>query len=343
MLHITNGDSAGDLLKATNLIPNPTKDLIVWRDVLEEGPTPADLSLGEMSGVRAQFISDRGWGTYEEVLEKFSDRNQQLYHFHDHDEVVWWFEHDLHDQLHIAQSFDWLVQQEWDSVRLSLICIDAFSGIAPFRGLGQLSPAQLMTLFPKRQSITSEHLHLGQAAWRAYCSADPRAIERWLERGIASEPKVLPFMRTALGRHLEEFPAIDHGLSRTEHQILALVHTRVDTPAALFRQNMALENALFLGDWSIWNVLKRLNKGDQALLSSVNHAPFQSPWECADMDVFKAQRFQLTEMGESARLGTLDWFKRSGQSYWRGGVHLGPGQPDWRWDRTVGKLVLIDA
>jgi hypothetical protein len=58
ILNITNGDSAVMVMQQAG-IPGV---FLPWRDVLHDGPVPAGLSLEKLSEVRAQFISDQGWG-----------------------------------------------------------------------------------------------------------------------------------------------------------------------------------------------------------------------------------------------------------------------------------------
>ncbi len=52
-LHVTNGDSAADLLRATGLV----RRVLPWSDVLHEGPVP-DVPDDELRRVRAAFLSD---------------------------------------------------------------------------------------------------------------------------------------------------------------------------------------------------------------------------------------------------------------------------------------------
>ena len=84
MLHITNGDSVGETLRQTGL----PGDILIWRDILHEGPTPAGLSLEQMSQLRAQFLADRAMGPYEEVLADFLSRDTTLAQFAAHREVI---------------------------------------------------------------------------------------------------------------------------------------------------------------------------------------------------------------------------------------------------------------
>ena len=84
MLHITNGDSAGQTIQQTAL----PGDVLAWRDILHEGPVPAALPLVELSRVRARYIADRGWSTYQAVSADFARRDETLAGYAEYQEVI---------------------------------------------------------------------------------------------------------------------------------------------------------------------------------------------------------------------------------------------------------------
>jgi hypothetical protein len=136
MLHITNGDSAAEGIRQTHL----PGTVLAWRNVLHEGPVPTDLSLHELSAVRATFIAAEGWAPADEAAADFARRDATLARFMEHDEVCLWFEHDLYDQLQCLQILDWLAGERPGNTLLSMVCIGQFPGVARFFGLGPPSP-----------------------------------------------------------------------------------------------------------------------------------------------------------------------------------------------------------
>src|SRR5215510_3705249 len=100
MLHITNGDSAGDTIRATGL----EGDVLPWRDVLHEGPVPGGLELEALSVIRARFLSDET--NRRKVEQDFRDRDARLQAGTGED-IVLWFEADLYDMLQLIQLLDW--------------------------------------------------------------------------------------------------------------------------------------------------------------------------------------------------------------------------------------------
>jgi len=333
MLHITNGDSAAELIRAAGL----SGTVVAWRDVLHEGPVPAGLSLDELRAVRARFLADRGWAPLERVTDELAERDAALARFREHAEVVLWFEHDLYDQLQLLQILDWFAGEDRSDGTVTLICLDSFPGIEPFQGLGQLSPEQMGSLFSSRRAVTQAQLELARAAWSAFRSSDPTAIERLL----AGDTSDLPFLRGAITRHLEEFPAVQNGLSRTERRVLEAMAVGVETPGALFRAVVAREERPFMGDITFWDRLAALSAGSSPLLRTVDGGDLRVPGAGEDPISFASLSLRLTESGRAVLAGRADWVALNGVDRWLGGVHLHGPEAAWRWDDPWGEGRLV--
>ena len=334
MLHITNGDSVGETLRQTGL----EGAILIWRDILHEGPTPAGLSLEQMSQIRARFLADWDLGPnpYEEVLALFLHRDTTLAQFAAHKEVILWFEHDLYDQLQLIQLLDWFSHQDRAATTLSLICINSFPHIACFHGLGELNPSQLRSLFETRHPLTEGELALGSEAWKAFCSPDPSALVAFLRKDTSA----LPFLKAALLRHLEQFPSLEGGLSRTERQILEVVAAGLHTPLEIFRATQEKEESPFMGDTPFWSYLSRLCRGRKPLLTRADGGMVSFPTGAPHDPAFREQVLILTEEGRNALVGQVDWIKiNRGIDRWLGGVHLRGEEAAWRWDRQRATLV----
>src|SRR5881398_1516240 len=136
LLHVTNGESAGNTLRQTSL----GGAVLPWQDVLHEGPVPAG-SRAELLRVRAGFLSACGWGSKPSILSSLQRRDRQLLQaLQGGQQVVLWFEHDLYDQL---QLLDVLALAGTTTQVPELIVVGAFPGKPSFRGLGELTAQQL--------------------------------------------------------------------------------------------------------------------------------------------------------------------------------------------------------
>ena len=271
LLHVTNGESAGNTLRQTTL----GGAVLSWQDVLHEGPVPA-VPADELRRVRARFLSECGWGSERSLLETL-ERRDRLYEqaLADGRQVVLWFEPDLYDQLQLLQALS--VAGEG----IELIQADG--------ELGPLGPDELEELWPQRRPVTQGQLELAREAWDAFRAPEPTPLEALLDRDTSA----LPYLAPAIRRLLEELPGAD-GLSRTERQLLEPLLDGPRRPLELFAANQAREEAVFLGDAWAW---KRLAE----LVPLVEKLPPPPP--LGDARTFLRAEVTLTQLGRDVLAG----------------------------------------
>lgn len=330
MLHITNGD-------ATCLNRTPLEgEIIVWRDVLHEGPVPAGLTLEALSRARAEFIHGQGWDRdLGALIRSFEERDSALARFREHDRVLLWFEADLYDQLQILQILDWFSSKDIGTVELAMICIGEFPGVEPFWGLGQLDPEQLASLYGQEVPVTRTMLALAARAWAAFRSSDPRDIEAVLQE----DTNALPFLADAFRRHLQQFPCTDSGVSRTGRYILQKLVQGPLPLGRLFNAYQHSEARPFMGDTSFLDLHVRpmaecpcplIVPGTGTRLPvRENYPPKREDWRV---------QVGLTATGHAVLAGKKDNVDINGVDRWLGGVHLKGKQASWRWDASRENL-----
>ena len=304
MLHVTNGDAAAEAIRSTGV----DGDVLVWRDVLHEGPVPAEVDVRELREIRAGFLARCGWSTRAEALEDLTRRDERLASALDaSEEVVLWFEHDLFDQLQLLQVLDRLV----DARRLPRV-----SAIEVDLPVGGMKNADLIAAYARARSYGSAELALGRLGWEAFRADDPRDLEKLAAEGTAE----LPALAAALRRLLQQFPGVDDGLSRTERQVVAAL---ADGPLGfeeLFERSQAEEDPKFLGDAVLELYLDRLAAPPAPLL--------------ADAD----GTWSLTDRGRQVLAGGFDRLADARFDRWVGGVRLLAPRRIWRWDEAHHRL-----
>jgi len=299
ILNITNGDCAVKIMKAAGV----SGEFLPWRDVLHDGPVPEGLSLEELSEVRAQFIADQGWGKQESIRQDFIERDNKLKSFEKYEKVILWFEHDLYDQLKILQILDWFSKKTPTSAILSMICSNQY--------LGSLSPREMKEMSKYEKLILDEHLKLSNKAWAAFRSVTP---EKW-HNLLSTDTSVLPFLKGAIIRLLEEYPNCSNGLSRTAQQALNIVFQGEKRPEKVFSLYQETEDRRFLGDMSFWVILHQLLDASPALLKIAEGKVLTLPSD-------SEQELTITSMGKAVLEGEIDWLEISELDHWIGGVHL---------------------
>jgi redox-sensitive transcriptional activator SoxR len=327
LLHVTNGESAGNTLRQTAL----GGAVLPWQDALHEGPVPA-LPRHELLSTRARFLADCGWGDRQALLSSLERRDQQLLEaLRDGLQVVLWFEHDLYDQL---QLLDVLALAHVEHSAPELIVIGSFPGKPSFAGLGELTASDLETLWPSRRRAAPAALQAATIAWAALRAQEPTTLAQWATRDTGE----LPFLAPALRRLLEELPAPADGLSGTERRALQVVAAGARTPPAAFVAAQRLEEAPFLGDSWFYRALSALGQGARRLLETDDGTELPPPPPLSDSQPFARLQLRLTATGEQTLRGEADRVELLGIDRWIGGTHITPDNT-WRWD--PGELRLI--
>jgi hypothetical protein len=319
-MHVANGTSTTRTIHDAG-VPGRSS---IWADPLYEGPVPAGLDDEALLAVRAQFIGSGGHGV-EAVASDLRRWREAIDDTAGYDELVLWYEHDLFDQLNLIQVLTRL-SPDWPTP-VTLICIGSFPGRPRFKGLGELTTSELAPLFDSRQPITAPQLTLAHAAWRAFRSADPTAIEAVL----ATDTSALPYLAAALERHLEDFPSTRDGLSRTERRLLEIAASGPVPLIQAFPLMHEDETAFYVTDRSFVERVQELSSPAVPLLS-VDERTGSERHGMPGM-------LHLTAAGREVLAGA-DRVARYGIERWLGGVHLTGRGPHWRWDEGRERVVL---
>jgi hypothetical protein len=265
MLHITDGESVAGTLRQS-AVPGEVR---IFGDLLYEGPAPAGLSDAEWWDRRARFLSESGGLTLAEARHAAKPFEDSLSSIPHHDETVLWMDHRLSDQLILIMLLERFHRLHRGQSSLSLICVDRYPGMENFVGLGHLTGEQLASLTDTRHSVSEAEFALARFAWNAFTSSVPSDVELLL----AQDTSALPFLAPALRRHLEQFPSVENGLSRTERQALSVLRDRGPLPALqLFFAVQKMEHPLFMGDLSFFAILKELSSARFPLICVEGYA-----------------------------------------------------------------------
>ncbi|MCM3870822.1 MAG: hypothetical protein ND895_09040 [Pyrinomonadaceae bacterium] len=328
MLHIHNGDSSAGTARQSSM----PGEHFAWREALIEGPTPAAITGEEWRKLRARHLTEFYEVDTDETESGLRIQEDKLASYPEHDEIILWFEHDLFCQTNLIYLLNWFAERNLGNTKLSLICIGEFPGLPNFRGLGELNSRQLDSLFDVRCEVSGAEKTLAIAAWQAYCSADPTAIQTLLE----TDTSALPFLKTALQLHLERFPSVSNGLGRIQNRGLELIHDGLRSFVDLFPRFGGAEPAYGLGDAQFWNSLRRMGDAREPLLSITNGT---ASGQKLDSGNFHQLSFDITEAGAAVLDRQADFVELNGIDTWLGGVHLQGKSDLWRWDDQQKRLI----
>lgn len=315
-LNITNGDSSVALMQQGGI----KGEILPWRDVLHEGPVPAGLSLDELSLVRGEFLSSIGWISADNAKKSFTNRDSSLKNFSNFEKIVLWFEHDLYDQLQILQVLDWFsCVDEIETVQLSMVCTENY--------LGLCSPEKINELQEFEQTVDNDQLSLARKAWACFKEPEPSNWNQLLNEDTSA----LPFLHGAVERHLEEFPDLRTGLSRTASTLMAIVKNNHYHGVKVFQEQQKTEERIFMGDLSFWKILDELINSRHSLIKPKLDNKRFDPRNQNDT-------LALTAMGKRVLDGERNWMDEHRIDKWLGGVYLNANNV-WFWDSVIKKVV----
>ena len=259
-------------------------EVFVWHDILYNGPRkpgwPDDVTLD----ARAGFLEDATGGgvSKQYVLETLKTQYAKLKIASDYDTLVLWFDACLFDQsmlCHILACM-WCLGNE----HADLLCIDAFPGIDPYHGLGQLSPEQLASMYAQRKPLKPDHFLFAERVDRAFARQDQTEFIK-----LATMAAPLPWIPAAVTRWMGEFPDKVTGLGKLEKLALEAICSGLETPMDIFSFVSARETPpQYWGDITLWEKINALADREPPLVKIEGPNARLPQWEgLADLKLFR--------------------------------------------------------
>jgi hypothetical protein len=251
ILHILNGDSTAHVFEQTGL----DGDILVWREILSQGPLMEDISSGAFWKMREEWIcktfNDQPEHYQEYVigpLEKLSTP---------YDEITLWFEFDLHCQVNLLGVMTMLLKHtDLSSPKIYLVCTDECIGVEDFRGMGQLNSDQLEDLYDDRFQLNDWDFTLASQAWKLYVENDPDKLEKWIKENTFWSNMHL--LKPALEAHLKRIRMNANGLNAIEQKLLDIYNSGIKNKQAIYEVFWQTEKIYGMGDREIDIYLKML-------------------------------------------------------------------------------------
>jgi hypothetical protein len=271
-LHITSGDIAGDSL-SKSAIPG---EVFVWHDLLYDGPRNPGWPNDDTLCARAQFIEKETGGGLDRgyILDTLQNQYRKLTAATDYKQMVLWFDACLFDQSMLVHILTCMLSR---GIReAELLCVEAFPGIVPFNGLGQLQPSQLASLYDDRRPVTSAQFQFAKVVDKAFATQDLELLA-----ALSREADVpLPWIPAAVKRWLQEQPDPVTGLGRLEALALEAVRGGCETPAEIFSTVAASEAPpQYWGDVTLWAKINALADRNPPLVRIEGPAERLPQWE----------------------------------------------------------------
>jgi hypothetical protein len=253
-LHILNGDSTAKSFDDTGL----DGDVMVWREVLSEGPVEANIRSGSFWRNRMDWICGNSGEPQDKYQHDVLDELVKL--DEPYDELNLWFEFDVHCQLNMLGVLAWLKQRtDLSTPAIFLISPADFPGKENFRGMGELNGGELDYLYDNiRLQLSAMDFVVAAEAWAVYVTQDPRQLEEYLKTN--SFWGSLHNLKPALGAHLKRLHVNADGLNYVEQKLFDIYQAGHQSWMEIMKIFWDTEQIYGMGDMELNIYLDRLKR-----------------------------------------------------------------------------------
>ncbi|GAA4323591.1 hypothetical protein GCM10023115_52420 [Pontixanthobacter gangjinensis] len=263
VLHIVNGDSLAEQMKELDL----PGELVIWRELLCEGPTQQEIN-SEFFKIRKKFLRKTYDISAENYEERFIAEVKKLKTLKDYDNVILWFEFDLFCHINMLAALSILSEIE-NKAPVSLVCSKKLEGEKEHKPLSQLSLKELRNHYKNRIHLNTEDLEVANLIWELYCGNNPLKLKPQIKVNTNFE-----YLSSCIRAHIERFPNSITGINTLERNILRLIEGH-DIKNENHLLGYALEYQGYYGysDTQMQRLLEKLslfykNTGEKIVLST---------------------------------------------------------------------------
>lgn len=245
IVHVLNGDSTAQSFADTGL----EGDVIIWREVMSEGPVAENVTSGEFWKNRRDWICQG----FNEAPEKYDEKvlSGLAKLDDDYDEISLWFEFDLHCQINMLVAMNYLNQRADMSLpSVYLVCPDSFPEKEHFAGMGELNGSDLEYLYDNvRVQLSEIDFVIAAEAWKVYVTFNVRKLKAWIDN--TEFWGSLHLLKPALEAQLKRLQLNENGLNYIQQKLLDIYNYGYKTKIAIYQKFWETEKIYGMGDMEI--------------------------------------------------------------------------------------------
>ncbi len=274
-LHIANGNILAQNIHDLKL----EGDVIIWREMLCEGPTTYELGSPEFIEMRTDFLNQYYQINPEDYKGKFLDELSKLNSIKNVEEIILWFEFDLFSHINMIAAISQLIENKID-LPVYLVCSKKLKGEKEFQPLSQLSLKHLRNHFDQKIHLDQDDLELANLIWQYYNEENPLKL-----KSLIKQKSNFEYLSSCIRTHIERFPNSKTGLNTIEANILTLIKDNtISSLKQLLGYSLQYQGYFGYGERQIQRLLDKLkqfytlendrivltNKGEEAYAASKN-------------------------------------------------------------------------
>jgi len=229
VLHILNGDSTASILKQASI----EGDIVVWREMLCEGPIYKDVGSDNFWLKRCNFFENELGVPKLEYNDKTIKEILKLQDVSNYDKVVLWFEYDLFCQVNLMAACSYLLDNYNKSASYYLVCTGKEKGKEQLQTLGDYDAGFYPKLLENKIKLSRNKLLFAKQCWEMYVENNPEKLKAF-NFNINSK---FAYFQMAISQHLERFPKAN-GLNQIQEKILEVIN------AGTFNKNQIVKEML---------------------------------------------------------------------------------------------------
>lgn len=290
-LHITNGDDLSNRILDLKL----DGEIVVWREILCEGPTTYELGTKKFISLRQNFLKETYAISAEDYKTQFLVELKKLSSVKKFDEIVLWFEYDLFSHLNMLAAISHLMEKGL-SLPVHLVCSKKLEGEKEFNVLSQLSLKELCNHYEQRIHLNQDDLEMASLLWQLYNGQNPQKL-----KNLIKEKTNFEYLSSCLRAHIERFPNSQTGLNSLEKNILKLIQkNKIISSNQLLGYSLEYQGYFGYNDKQMQRLLDKLS-----IFYKINE-----------------DKVELTPKGVEALNGTKNFYRELKNQEYFGGVKM---------------------
>ena len=290
-LHLTQGDDLTNNIKSLDL----PGEIIVWREMLCEGPTCYRLDTDEFVGKRTNFLKETYKISPADYHKQFVEELNKLTVINGYDEIVLWFEFDLFSHMNMMAAISHLLEHK-KNIPLSLVCSKKLEGEKEFSPLSQLRTKHLKNHYDQRIELQKDDLIIANLIWQLYNGDNPDKLKKQITTKSNFE-----YLSNCIRAHIERFPNAKTGLNSLEQNVLKLIKQyNITSINQLTGYALGYQGYFGLGQMQVKRMIEKLNMFYEV----------------------KDDKIQLTKEGEEALTESKNFYRELKNEEYLGGVKM---------------------
>jgi hypothetical protein len=252
-VHIVNGDSTATILKESDL----SGDLIVWREMLCEGPLSKNIGSDSFWNLRYAFFENEFQVNRPEYYDNTIEELIQIEDLSNYDEVVLWFEFDLFCQVNLIALCTYLLNHFKKDIRYYLVCVGTEKNKEKLQTLSDYTPTEYQQLHKERIKLTRRDLLFAKECWEKYVDNNSKELK---EFNFQKNSK-FNYLHAAIQQHLKRF-ADGTTLSQIDLKLLETIYTNTFSERDIVRAMLIWqkkETVYGFGDLQYFKSLEKLH------------------------------------------------------------------------------------